>query len=207
MKKLLILATVAVISSTALAAEKNGGYGGIELGYTRIDDAAQDTANSLVAVNGGSSSVRSDTSMAVGRLFAGYSFNENISAEFGAYRTSDFDQTFSGVTSGSAAYSGTASLYNYGVDYSLLVRPGVATGLNGLFARFGGHWSETNVDVTVTGGSGYAYVRGSGWLAGLGYDAEISKDATVRTSWTYRDKISGEDAYANIGSVALMFKF
>ena len=207
MKKLLILATVAAISSAALAAEKNGGYGGIELGYTRIDDAAQDTANSLVAVNGGSSSVRSDTGMAVGRIFIGNNFNENIGAEFGAYRTSEFDQTFSGVTRTGGAYSGTASLDNYGVDYSLLVRPSVSTGLNGLFARFGGHWSETNVDVTVTGGSGYGYVRGSGWLAGLGYDAEISKEATLRASWTYRDQISGEDAYANIGSLGLVFKF
>jgi hypothetical protein len=206
MKKI-VVATLLALPILSIAADNKSSYAGVELGYTRIDDAAQDTANSLVAVNGGSSSVRSDTGMAIGRIFAGYSFNENIAAEFGAYRTTDFDQSFTGLTRSGGAYSGTVNLNNYGVDYSLLLRPSVSTGLNGLFARVGGHWSETDVSVTVTGGSGYGYAKGSGWLAGLGYDAEISKDLTARASWTYRDSISGEDAYANVASAALMYKF
>jgi hypothetical protein len=205
----LALISLLSLSVSAFAAEKQGSYGGIELGYLGLQNEAQASANDLVRAFGGSATVNSDSGMAVGRLFGGYNFNENIGIELGAYRTSDFDQTASGTTSG-GAYTARATLYNYGVDGSFLIRPNISTGLNNLFVRFGGHWSETNADASFAGsvaGTAWAYQRGTGWLAGLGYDADVSKDVSVRISWTHRDRIAGSDYYANIGMIGAKFNF
>lgn len=210
MKKLLI-ASLLSMPLISIAAENQGPYLGLEVGYTRIDDAAQQTANDLVRVLGGSATVRSDTSMAIGKIFAGYQFTENFSAEIGTYRTSDFDMSASGVTSGSAAYTASSSTNVYGVEGSFLVRPSVSTGLNGLFVRAGGHWDKAETDVTASANGGSAtgnyWVSGSGFLAGAGYDVNVDKNLTGRVSYTYYDSVAGTDAYANVGSISLMYKF
>ena len=211
LKKLLIAAIVAAISSGALAAENNAFYLGVEAGYTRIDDTTQQNANTLVGALGGSATVTSDTGMALGKIFAGYQFTENFSAEIGAYRTSEFDEKGTGITGGGDAYTITAKTDVYGVEGSFLLRPNVSTGLNGLFGRFGGHWdkAETRYDLSAAGtaANGNRWNSGSGLLVGAGYDAEISKDVNARASWTYYDSVAGTDAYANVGSVAVILKF
>ena len=211
MKKLLIAASVAAISTGALAAENNAFYLGVEAGYTRIDDTAQQDANTLVRILGGSATVTSDKGMALGKIFAGYQFTENFSAEIGAYRTSEFDEKASGVTSDSAAYTATAKTDVYGAEASFLVRPNVSTGLNGLFGRFGGHWDkiETTYALSANGAAanGNQWNSGTGFLVGAGYDAEISKNVNARAAWTYYDSVAGTDSYANVGSVAVYYKF
>ena len=210
MKKIL-LATLLALPVIAIAADNQGPYVGLELGYTRIDDAAQQTANDLVGAVGGSATVRSDTGMAIGKVFAGYQFTENFSAEIGAYRTSDFDMSASGITRGAAAYTATSTTNVYGVEGSFLLRPSVSTGLNGLFLRAGGHWdkAESDVSASANGASatGNYWVSGTGFLAGAGYDVNVDKNLTGRVSYTYYDSVAGTDAYANVGSVALMYKF
>ena len=210
MKKIL-LASLLALPVMAIAADNQGPYVGLELGYTRIDDAAQQTANDLVGALGGSATVRSDTGMAIGKVFAGYQFTENFSAEIGAYRTSDFDMSASGITRGAAAYTATSTTNVYGVEGSFLLRPSVSTGLNGLFLRAGGHWdkAESDVSASANGASatGNYWVSGTGFLAGAGYDVNVDKNLTGRVSYTYYDSVAGTDAYANVGSVALMYKF
>ena len=211
MKKLLLAAAIATISSGALAAENNGYYLGAEAGYTRVDNTAQQDANTLVSILGGSATVTSDTGMALGKIFAGYQFTENFSAEIGAYRTSDFDMKAAGISGGSVAYTATSTTNVYGVEGSLLVRPNVSTGLNGLFLRAGGHWDKAESDVSAAGAgataTGSYWVSGSGFLAGAGYDVNVDKNLTGRVSYTYYDSVAGTDAYANVGSVSLMYKF
>jgi hypothetical protein len=195
----------------AIAADNQGPYAGVEVGYTRIDNAAQQTANNLVGAVGGSAAVTSDSGMAIGKLFAGYQFTENFSAEIGAYRTSDFDMKAAGISSGGTAYTASSSTNIYGVEGSFLIRPNVSTGLNGLFGRFGGHWDKAESDVSAAGAgataTGNYWVSGSGFLAGAGYDVNVDKNLTGRVSYTYYDNVAGTDAYANVGSLALMYKF
>ena len=210
MKKIL-LASLLALPVMAIAADNQGPYVGLELGYTRIDDAAQQTANDLVGALGGSATVRSDTGMAIGKVFAGYQFTENFSAEIGAYRTSDFDMSASGVTRAPAAYTATSTTNVYGVEGSFLLRPSVSTGLNGLFLRAGGHWDKAESDVSASANgatsTGNYWVSGTGFLAGAGYDVNVDKNLTGRVSYTYYDSVAGTDAYANVGSVSLMYKF
>jgi hypothetical protein len=210
MKKIL-LASLLTLPVLAIAADNQGPYLGLEVGYTRIDDAAQQTANNLVRAVGGSAVVSSDTGMAIGKVFAGYQFTENFSAEIGAYRTSDFDMKAAGISGGSVAYTATSSTNVYGIEGSLLVRPSISTGLNGLFLRAGGHWDKAESDVSAAGAgataTGNYWVSGSGFLAGAGYDVNVDKNLTGRVSYTYYDSVAGTDAYANVGSVSLMYKF
>jgi opacity protein-like surface antigen len=99
----------------------------------------------------------------------------------------------------------------YGVEGSFLLRPSVSTGLNGLFFRAGGHWdkAESDVSASANGASatGNYWVSGTGFLAGAGYDVNVDKNLTGRVSYTYYDSVAGTDAYANVGSVSLMYKF
>jgi opacity protein-like surface antigen len=209
MKKIL-LASLLALPVMAIAAESQGPYVGVEVGYTRIDNAAQQAANDLVRALGGSAAVTSDSGMAIGKLFAGYQFTENFSTEIGAYRTSEFNMKAAGVTRGSAAYTGTSSSSVYGVEASLLLRPSVSTGLNGLFGRFGGHWDRVEQDAALAGGvAGYgnAWASGTGFLVGAGYDVNVDKNLTGRVSYTYYDSIASTDSYANVGSLSLMYKF
>jgi len=211
MKKLLITASIAAFSLGALAAENNAFYLGVEAGYTRVEDTAQKDANYLVSVLGGSVTVTSDTGMALGKIFAGYQFTENLSAEIGAYKTSDFNESAAGVTRGAAAYTISANTDVYGYEASFLVRPNVSTGLNGLFGRFGGHWDkiETTYAASAAGATanGNQWNTGTGFLVGAGYDAEISKDVKARAGWTYYDGVAGTEVYANVGSIAVIVKF
>lgn len=210
MKKIL-LASLLTLPIITMAADNQGAYLGLEVGYTRIDDAAQETANNLVRAVGGSATVRSDTGMAIGKIFAGYQFTENFSAELGAYRTSDFDMKANGVSSSGTAYTASSSTNVYGVEGSFLVRPSVSTGLNGLFVRAGGHWDKAETDVSAAGAgataTGNYWVSGSGFLAGAGYDVNVDKNLTGRVSYTYYDSVAGTDAYANVGSVSVFYKF
>jgi opacity protein-like surface antigen len=209
MKKIL-QALLLALPVIAIAAESQGSYVGVEVGYTRIDDAAQQTANDLVRSLGGVATVSADAGVGLGKLFAGYKFNENIGAEIGAYRTSDFDMKASGITGGSASYVGTSSTNVYGAEASLLLRPSVSTGLNGLFVRFGGHWDRAEQDASIAGGvNGYAtsWRSGTGFLAGAGYDINVDKNIAGRIGYTYLDSIAGSNAYANVGSLSLMYKF
>ena len=210
MKKIL-LASLLALPVMAIAADNQGPYAGVEVGYTRIDNTAQQTANNLVGAVGGSAAVTSDSGMAIGKLFAGYQFTENFSAEIGAYRTSDFDMKAAGISSGGTAYTASSSTNIYGVEGSFLIRPNVSTGLNGLFGRFGGHWDKAESDVSAAGAgataTGNYWVSGSGFLAGAGYDVNVDKNLTGRVSYTYYDSVAGTDAYANVGSLALMYKF
>ena len=210
MKKILLVSLLA-LPVIAIAAESQGPYVGVEVGYTRIDNAAQQAANDLVRALGGSAAVTSDSGMAIGKLFAGSQFTENFSAEIGAYRTSDFDMKAAGLSANGTAYTASSSTNIYGVEGSFLIRPNVSTGLNGLFGRFGGHWDKAETDVSAAGAgataTGNYWVSGSGFLAGAGYDVNVDKNLTGRVSYTYYDSVAGTDAYANVGSLSLMYKF
>ena len=178
MKKLLIASVIALISTNALAAGKET-YLGVEAGYMNVD------------TNSGSDG------SAVGRIFGGYNFNENIALELGAYKMATYEFRSSYLN---------ANVDNWGIDYSLLLRPNISTGLNGLFVRAGGHWSESSADAC---GIYCASVSqsGSGFMAGAGYDAKFNDSMAARISYTYRNSLSGLDADGHVGSLGLIYNF
>ena len=203
------LVTISQASIADTLAFKPGVYVGAELGATRVDNNAQAFANGLVAVNGGSSSVTQNTSVGTGRVFAGYKIIENMDAEVGYFKTGDITYTFSGVSSGSTAYSGATKVNAEGFDYSVLFRPTIQSGLHGAFLRLGGHSSSENATTTGTNiRGGKSDISGTGYLYGLGYDIASSQTFDIRLQWTHLEKVAGvSDDKANVFSVGFLAKF
>jgi opacity protein-like surface antigen len=210
MKKLLAVAVLATLSTGAMSQSfKQGFYAGAELGATRVDDNAQTFANTLVANNGGSASVTQNTSVGVGRLFAGYKVTENFDLEVGYFQTGDIDYTFAARTRNNIPYSGTSSVSVNGFDYSVLIRPNISTGYNAAFLKLGGHTAKTKLEtsgVNLVGGN--ASESGTGYLYGAGYDINVAKNMDVRLQATRLQKVSGEsDNNATVFSVGILGKF
>lgn len=178
MKKLLTVSLMALISVNTLAADKES-YVGVEAGYVHVKTPGFSDGSGIA------------------RVFGGYNFNESIGIELGAYRMATY-QYRSGVIN--------ANVDNWGIDYSLLLRPNKSSGLNGLFVRAGGHWSDTSVDACAFS-CGSASQSGSGFLAGVGYDAKLNEATSARISYTYRDSVSDLDADGHVTTIGLLYGF
>ncbi len=183
-------------------------YVGIDLGYSRVKDQSSDIGLALVTAVGGSASVSQDTTAYIGRLFGGYKVTENIDVELGYMTTNNITANFTGVSSGSVAYSGSVAVKVSGFDYAALLRPSISSGYNNFYVRLGGT-SYTNKISGSVNGVGYAdSSSGMGYQYGLGFDSAINPTTSYRVSFTRFDKMAGESgAYANVLSVGLQTSF
>ena len=214
MKNILISTAIlaVLVSPNAFAedAKTTGAYAGAELGYSKVKNDSQELANGLVSEVGGSVIVTQDTGVATGRLFAGYNINENFAVELGYLHTTDINVDAAGVTGNSVAYTAAADISLKGVDYAVLIRPSTSTGLNGLFAKVGGHYLKASTDISLTTSSSVSLsdsFKGGGFLLGLGYQAPISSNIDARATYTYYDNVAGEDGHANVFSLGILAKF
>jgi opacity protein-like surface antigen len=214
MKNILINTAIlaALVSPNAFAedAKTTNAYIGAELGYSKVKNDSQELANELVSEVGGSVIVTQDTGVATGRLFAGYNINENFAVELGYLHTTDINVDAAGVTGNSVAYTAAADISLKGVDYAVLIRPSTSTGLNGLFAKVGGHYLKASTDISLTTSSSVSLsdsFKGGGFLLGLGYQAPISSNIDARATYTYYDNVAGEDGHANVFSLGILAKF
>ena len=187
-------------------------YGGLEVGRSNVSDQTGEVTSALVSQLGGSAIATQGSSINDYRIFGGYKLNENVNFELGYLQTSSLDLNFSGVARGSVAYAGSAGVKFAGFDYSVLLRPDVSTGVNGLFIRLGGHSlkSTTDVSLTVSGSSITATTNqsGTGTLFGIGYDINITKNADFRVSANRLNNIAGQsDSSATVYSVGVLTKF
>jgi opacity protein-like surface antigen len=179
MKELLIASLMVLISTNTFAESKNS-YAGVEAGYMNVK------------VDGGGSD-----GSGLGRVFGGYNFNESVGIELGAYRMATYEYRSSVIN---------ANVDNWGIDYSLLLRPSKSSGLNGLFVRAGGHWSDTSIDACAFSCAS-ANQSGSGFLAGAGYDAKFNDTMSARIAYTYRDSLSSLEADGHTGTAGILYHF
>lgn len=214
-KNLLAVALLSLAATGAMAQSatfKPGFYAGVELGYATLDDQTQKTANSLVSTLGGRATVTQDSGIFDGRIFGGYKVIENIDLELGYTQSGTVSQTASGVTSGNVAYTANNDVSYNGVDYSVLLRPSLSTGLNNLYFRVGGTYLTQKSQVSASAGGASASqttnTSGSGYLIGIGYDIPVSKSVDIRAAYNYVGNIAGvSDTYSNRFSVGLLGKF
>lgn len=216
MKKLLLSTAIVSLFAMPSAYAGNsgkaiGGYAGVDAGYSYVKGDAQETANEVVDILGGAVIVIQDTRAVTGRLYAGYNINKNFAVELGYLNTADLTTTISGVSGGSVPYTGKGNVSVSGIDYSVLIKPIATKGWDGLFAKVGGHYLDSSVDVTLTGTgtvSSKSSTKGSGFLVGLGYEAPISDTFDYRVAYTYYNKVSGvSNNDANVVTVGILAKF
>ena len=183
----------------------------MDVGYSRVESSAQETANVLVNILGGAVTVLQNTGVPVGRLFAGYAINQTYALELGYLRTGDVTQNIAGVSGGLVPYTGNANASVSGLEFSALIRPVITNGWERFFIRAGGHNFDISTNVTLTGigtASAKTSISGSGLLIGIGYDTPISHSLSSRSAYTHYDKIGGDSSsYANIFTVGLVAKF
>lgn len=217
MKNILIYTAVltAFVSSSAFAADENksssGMYGGIDIGYGRVDTGAADTAQVLANLAGETVTYSYDKGVGVGRIFLGYTINENISTEIAYFGSTKLNVNYSSAH-GVANENARAN----GADISVLLRPSASTGLNNAFLRLGAQYSKVDGSASLaytSGGTTTIYTAsgndtGSGFLIGAGYDAPINKNTSARISYTYMDNLGGlSGANVNLFSAGLKFDF
>lgn len=197
--KLAVAAAVSTLFVTAVQAQTftPGFYAGAELGSSQVKDQSGSVSSALVSGVGGTANASQDKNVFTGRIFGGYKIIENVDVELGYFQTSSYSLNFNGTSGGGTAYSGSASQKLSGFDYSVLLRPSISSGFNGVFLRLGGHYSKVKADVSVTGittavASGDQ--NGSGFVAGLGYDLNVADNIAIRAEYTHFDNIGGSSS-------------
>ncbi len=214
--KVIIAAALLTLGTTGAMAQSNqfkpGFYGGIELGYAQLENRTQDTANRLVGLLGGSVTVTQDSAIFDGRIFGGYKIIEYIDFELGYTQSGTASQTAAGRTSGNVAYSGNVDISYSGLDYSVLLRPSIASGFNNLFLRAGGTYLTQKAEASFSAAGATATsttnTSGGGFIVGVGYDVPVSKSVDFRASYNYLSNIAGvSGTYSNRFSVGILGKF
>jgi hypothetical protein len=198
MKKILIATAVvsALVSSQAFAenAKPIGIYIGVDAGYAWADTKAPQTAQYLANLTGYTTTYTYDKAAPVGRIFVGYTINENIALEGGYFGTADYTNNYAQAR-GTASENFSAS----GFDYSVLLRPTIESGFNNFFARIGGQYSEISSAGSVVyvgttyslAATGTANAKGSGVIFGLGYDFALDKNIGGRVGYTRMNSLGG----------------
>ena len=215
MKKLIIATAIisALGSSSAFAADATAGgvYGGIELGYGLIKTDAAETAQELANLAGETVTYTYDKGVGVGRIYLGYTINENVATEIGYFGSGKLNVNYS-----SAHGIANENAKARGADISILLRPSTSTGLNNAFLRLGAQYSKVdgsanlsyNDGVTITTYSATGNATGTGFLIGAGYDTPIDKNMSARVSYTYIDRLGGmSGANVNLFSAGLKVDF
>jgi hypothetical protein len=183
-------------------------YVGVDVGYSRVKDQSSDIGLALVSTVGGSAVVSQDSTAYVGRLFGGYKLSENIDIEVGYMSTNNVTASFSGVSSGSVAYTGSVSVKVSGFDYAALLRPSLSSGYNNFYVKLGGTSYTNKISGSVNGVGISDSTSGMGYQYGLGYDAAINESTSYRVSFTRYDKMAGESGvYANVFGIGLQTSF
>jgi hypothetical protein len=185
----------------------------VEYGAAKIDDNAQDTANTFVSILGGSAVVTQDTSIGVGRLFLGYRTTEQTAVEFGYFASGKASTRVAGVARGGGAYTASGDVEYDGFDISGVWFPMAAKfGDGGLFLKAGVHNSDIDANFSITGAGGTVSATtsegGTGSLFGAGFDWKYSDQAFVRFAVTRYLKIGGDsDAKGTVYSIGIGTNF
>ena len=193
MKKILSIIFIIFFSNSIANAGEGDFSFGIEGGYSAVDLESEKSAQEIANAIGETVTVKYNTGLLVGRVFANYGITSNIDAEAGYFKSSTFSENYS-MASGSADID-----YDFsGFDVSALIKDE-----SGIFGKAGMHSATLNGAASVViGGTTVnltAESDGTGPLIGGGYETE-----NVRYSLTHYSDLAGVDDFT-IFSIGFKF--
>ena len=189
----IILALAQFSSLTYATTMQSQFYAGAELGLPLGSEQATSFSQGLISRLGGTATTTESGSVQIGKIFGGYKAQENIGIEIGIFQSTKSTLQFTGTSI--LSYSGTAHNSVYGLNYSTLLRPNIASGWNHVFFRLGGHWTRLEATSTIIGFrspiSTSTINTGSGILYGLGYEGTLDKNIDWRVQFTRSNSVAG----------------
>jgi hypothetical protein len=193
MKKILSIIFIIFFSNTIANAGEGDFSFGVEGGYSAVDLESEKSAKEIASAIGETVTVKYNTGLLVGRVFANYGITSNIEAEAGYFKSSTFSENYS-MASGSADID-----YDFnGFDVSALIKDE-----SGIFGKAGMHSATLNGAASVViGGTTVNLTEsadGTGPLIGGGYETE-----NVRYSLTHYSDLAGVDDFT-IFAIGLKF--
>ena len=162
---------------------------------------------------GGTFSLDMKTSAASGRIFAGYNVHEQVALELGFLKTQNMRSNFTGTESHQISFSGSGTRKLSGIDYSVLLRPSQESGMHRFYGRLGGSYLQDDRSATVHAGTHSSYSvraseKGTGWLAGIGYEHPVSSNLSIRAEYSHYGRIAGDsDTRAGMYGINLIGRF
>jgi hypothetical protein len=193
MKNTLICFVFLILINTNAQAEA---YVGLNVGAAIVNPRADLNANSIQRASGASTFYSYNSRVGLARGFVGLKVHKNLDLEVGYFSTSNINVSY---VNSNGTINEASSVR--GGDLSLIFRPLE----KGVFFRAGAHRSQVKtafsngmVGVITTDG----YQTGTGYLLGLGYAGEISKDADWIAEYTYLHNLGGVEGL-NAGAVTV----
>jgi len=191
MKQYLVVAAVSLLASSYTHAQSLRFYAGADMGFTQLESKAEKLGDKLanrVAETDVNATINQKRSAASNRAYVGLKLSESFGLELGRLNTKAHSLSVVGNVPGIGSVSGEGRLSVSGTDFSMLVRPSVSSGLNGLFIRLGAHNYELSASAQIKAGSKseQAAEKGNvaGVLAGVGYDFALTSNIGLRLSAT-----------------------
>jgi opacity protein-like surface antigen len=216
MKLLILTSTMALMlmSTTTFADEPEHQhtltttpfYFGLDAAYIRYQDGSRELKEAVTEELDITPSVKQDRNGGAGRLFAGYTFNQNFSLELAYFKTSPYKAE---ATDSTAEFSSTTKVEAKGAELSALYSP---SRFPNFFVKAGAVYSKvdarTRVVVDTTQASASYDDKGLGYVVGLGYKYPINELLDVKATYAYYGKIAGEnDSYLNLLSLGVQYHF
>jgi len=195
MKRLLIIISTLLLSSSLFAKEGEMGFG-VDVGFGFADIGAKDTAQTIANLAGSTVTYSYDYGAVAGRLYLDYGISDDLLFEAGYFQSGDIDAKYT--------LSGTTVTESYSVN-GFDIAAVYAPSNEGYFLKGGFHSSEIsgNASITISGTTyaAKATTSGGGFLIGGGFDYGGS-----RFGYTYYANVGG-DSDANVGLLYYGWRF
>jgi hypothetical protein len=213
MKKLWYSLIMSSAFSAATVSAQNADlkfYGGVEFGGAMLSNETEKLAKTTMQANGGSAIAIQDATAQTFRIFGGYKVNENIDLELGYFEAPDRPTRITGRSAASTDFMSSGYERSRGLDYSAVIRPNVTSGYNNLFARIGITEYDRRTTMAASGSTYLAnsHISGTGRFFGVGYDAPLDSNVSLRLSVNWLSRIAGNvDGSATVYSIGLINRF
>lgn len=199
-------------ASTVSAAEPESQHGlqqtpfyfGLDVAYLRQKNQTRDFKEAWFDEFGTTPSVKQDRNAGAGRIFAGYSVNENLSLELAYFKTTkEKIDASDNIRSASIKYDAK------GVELSGLFSP---SQFPNFFVKAGAIYSELDARISASAGNnvGTSSVNDKGWgyVAGFGYKYPINQVVDIKATYAYYGRVAGDsDSHLNLLSLGFQYHF